>query len=178
MSEIKLGDFLPKLQPVHHYRRFGRKRMTTVVKYTSIVLIPVTIGVGVYGVVKAVQKDMRYETSRNTSKALSGIAFTWTGGIIGAAVGTVIGKSADEINGTAIGGLVGGIIGAIGLSLTMGLIFESVGDAASYNIVRRTCLTCSVPFIIRVYEGWTRSDRLCKRCYYIELYRMFMFSMH
>lgn len=183
MSKLRFHDFVYKhhlhlpITPTHYFRKVDRKRMVTILKYVNIALIPVAVSVGIYRIVIAVKTDMQYETSRNTSSVVTGVTFTWTGGLIGASIGTAIGKNIDETNGTAVGGLVGGFLGAlIGFPITY--LFDAVGDNLNYNIVRRNCLTCDVPFIIRVYQGWTRTDMLCKRCFYIELYKMFMFNMH
>lgn len=176
MSKLYTHDFLFQ-KPVHYtLKGLNRKRMVTIVEYMNMALIPISLGLGGYRVYIAIDKDLKYETSRNTTQTLTGLAFTWTGGLIGASVGSGMGKQIDEVNGAAVGALVGGIIGAIGLSFPMGILFDKIGDGANYNIIRRNCMTCNVPFILRIYQGYRKTDKICHSCYKIELNNMYLFS--
>ena len=87
----------------------------TILNGASKVAAPVGIGLDVYAIGSAIERDggtFGENTASTTGGVVGGWAGAWAGGVVGVEIGATIGSIGGPV-GTAIGGFAGGLIGGI-----------------------------------------------------------------
>lgn len=122
---------------------------------------------------KAVLIDYRNNTTRRTVEEIVPICGRWYGSFKGAAIGSRVGSAiSPDAKGFLIGGFVFSVLGGGTVETITRCLLRYLLDYYDYDVVGKICQRCGKYFNVRLYNGHSRREVFCGKCWKRELKHM------